>query len=110
MMLPPRYLSVAVLANKAHGSQNDTDCDSDRQKLVRRGSRPTKLDLKVNQDSLMLGLFGTVTKTNTAWTHCLFAFCAQEMPRLKDVVCSKPLKLHDRLLCHVVAGHESAFR
>lgn len=62
-MLPPHYLSVVVLANKAHGSQNDTGCNSDRQELVRDGNRQKKLDPKINRVSLMLGLFGTVTKT-----------------------------------------------
>lgn len=67
MMLPTSLLSVVVLANKAHGSQKDTGCISDKQELVRDGNRPKTLYPKISQETLTFGLFETVTKaTNTA--------------------------------------------
>lgn len=60
-----------------------------RQELLRDGIRPKKLDSKINQEALRLGGFGTATKTtNTARTCCPSAFCAHEMPLLKDAVCN----------------------
>lgn len=83
MMLPPPFLSVVVVANREHGSQNVAGCTSDK------NLGPKNLDSKRNQEALRLGVFGTATKRrNTAWTCCRFAFCAHEsLPLLMGIVC-----------------------